>query len=237
MNRVIGILQTGDGAPELHTAFGDYPHIWQRWLSRHAGQVAARSYDVRRGILPKSPHECAGWIVTGSDDHVYDRLHWMPAAEEFLQQVHASQLPMLGICYGHQMMAHALGGQVERAATGLEIGLKEYRWSGRGHPVVLPAYHYDQVIQPPASARILAHNPTCPHAVLAYGTTALTLQGHPEFSVDYLRALIALDVDHPEDGPALRKGLCSLDRLTSGAEALSRELAAFLLGDPALLSS
>lgn len=228
MTKTIGILQTGEGAAELHASHGNYGKIWQDWLTQYASCARARCYDVRRGILPKSPHECDGWIVTGSDDHVYDRLAWMPAAEEFLRQIFAAKVPLIGICYGHQMLAHTLGGTVERAKTGLEIGLKRYKWAGHAEQVVLPAYHFDQVTHMPDGARLLASNATCPHAALAYDDHAITVQGHPEFTADYLRALISLDLDDPITGPTLRDGLKSLETLTSSAASISRTLGHFL---------
>lgn len=206
--RVIGILEVGgDSDPAIVKAHGTYPEMIERWLRASGADFTLLRYDPRTGELPASVTDCDGWIMTGSDDTAYHRLPWMLRCEDFLRTMHAAQRPFFGICFGHQLFAQALGGMVEKAPQGLQIGLKEYDW--QGERVVMPAYHFDQVVKAPEGAKVIATHPACSYAALAYGETALTVQGHPEFTPSYLRDLIA----PKQEQQVMRTALTSLDTM------------------------
>ena len=100
---------------------------------------------------------------------------------------------MIGLCFGHQLMADALGGSVRRHPGGPGIGIMEYRSADptASGTIALPAWHFDQVDKVPPGARVTLSSDFCPVAGLAFADTAVSFQAHPEFSTAYLSDLIA----------------------------------------------
>ena len=182
----IGILQTGHAPEELIAEFGDYGEMFARML-------AGRGFDfeifgVVDGHLPPSTGVADGWLVTGSRHATYEDHPWIPPLEALLRTAFAAGQPIAGICFGHQILAQALGGRVEKFAGGWAVGATEYRIGSK--TLTLNAWHQDQVVERPEGARVLASAPGCENAILAYGDTALSFQPHPEFEAGFLRGLI-----------------------------------------------
>jgi len=188
----IGILETGAPPAGLATAHGDYAAMMATLL----GPAHDYSrFDVRAGDLPDAPDTCDAYVVTGSAAGVNDGHAWFAALAEFLRAVRG-KARLIGICFGHQAIAHAFGGQVVKAPQGWGLGLSRYDLAASvpelGTTVAAMASHQDQVVVPPEGAEVLARNAFTPCAALAYaGGEALTLQFHPEFDAGYARALIA----------------------------------------------
>ncbi len=183
---LIGILQTGQAPDALRPVHGDYPDLFQRLL-RDRG-LSFRTWRVVEGELPSSPGDADGWLITGSRHGAYEPHAWIPPLEAFIREVRDAGVPLVGICFGHQIVAQALGGRVEKWQGGWHVGRTEYDWGGQ--TVALNAWHQDQVTEAPPGARVLATSPTCPNAALAYGDTILTVQAHPEFSQSFLADMI-----------------------------------------------
>ncbi len=191
----IGILQTGEAPAELHAAFGDYPQMFQRWLHAQDASLEFRLYRSLQGELPTAIDECSGWLITGSRCSVLEQTGWMQALQDFIREGVSARTPLVGICFGHQIMAQALGGRVEQAAGGWCLGRHSYRLNGAPQgdgSVALNAFHQDQVVSAPAAASVLASSDSCPLAMLTYGDHALSIQAHPEFSNDFVQALAEL---------------------------------------------
>ncbi|MEO0692966.1 MAG: type 1 glutamine amidotransferase, partial [Pseudomonadota bacterium] len=139
-------------------------------------------------IFPNSVHDCDGWLITGSKHGAYEDLPWIPRLEGFLRDAYAAKVPIVGICFGHQILAQALGGKVEKFTGGWSVGPTDYNWGGE--TVRLNAWHQDQVVALPEGAEVLASSDFCQYAALAYGDRALTVQAHPEYDDDAIRVLI-----------------------------------------------
>ena len=175
----IGILQCGHAAPEVLAEHGDYTDMFQRLLADHGFDFA--TWDVVDMDFPPGPRAADGWLLSGSRHGVYEDLPFIPPLEDFIREAHREKVPMVGICFGHQIIARALGGRVEKFDGGWAIGRHAYAFDGLGE-VAVNAWHQDQVIEPPAGARTIAQSDFCRHAGLAIGDHIYTIQPHPEFS-------------------------------------------------------
>ena len=188
----IGILAAGDTPSKLAPRFGHYPGMFERLLDGRG--YAWRTYDVPRGVLPADPAECDAYIVTGAAAGVYDPDPWIGELMGFLRAA-KGKAKLVGVCFGHQAMAQAFGGQVIKSPKGWGIGLHRYETrEGRpwmdGGAFALSASHQDQVVELPADARVVAGSDFCPNGMLEYDGGAISCQLHPEFAPDYSTALI-----------------------------------------------
>jgi len=198
----LGILQCDYVSPDLKPHFGGYPEMFQSLLTTNDVQPRYHVYDLMQEVFPDSAYECDGWLLTGSRFSVYDDARWIHRAHKFVRSVHEAGRPLIGICFGHQMIARALGGRVEKAELGWEVGLRTARifrqteWmEPREEALSLLVTHQDQVVEPPGEAVVLAGHDFCPFAMLQIDEHILTFQGHPEFSVDFLAQLIQSRVE------------------------------------------
>lgn len=198
----VGILEMGEVSEELRVRHGDFPSMFARVLGAVDPGIEFFTVSVVSGAdVPPAPDEADGWILTGSEHGVYDDLPWIEPVKEFLRRSLAARVPVVGICFGHQILAEAMGGRVEKSSHGWKLGVQDYEVVHRpGWMTDLPdrfsvgAMHQDQVIEKPEGATVLATSPTCPYAALAYGDPeaplAVTVQPHPEFTAEFLDALI-----------------------------------------------
>lgn len=188
MGSRIGLLMVGHIDPKSVHVAGDYPELFAGLLAGHDLELVR--YDLDEGRFPDSPAECDGWLCGPSRSSAYDPLPWRADAEELLRRIVATERPYVGICFGHQLLAQALGATVERAADGWQVGVRDYEivdhepWMGAPVPCIsLIASHQDQVVGLPDGAVLLARatDGGCPVAGFTLGRRAWTLQPHPEF--------------------------------------------------------
>ncbi len=183
---LIGILQTGQAPEALRDEMGDYPDFFRELLANRGLQF--RTFNVENMQFPVSVHDCDGWLITGSRHGVYEDHPFIRPLEDFVRKAVAEQVPLVGICFGHQLIAQAMGGKVERFDKGWAVGPTEYEFEGR--TVRLNAWHRDQVTDVPEGARVCASNEFCENAALVYGDSAFTIQAHPEFSDAFVDGLL-----------------------------------------------
>ncbi len=183
---LIGILQTGLAPETLAPTMGDYPDLFARLLDGHG--FAFRTYRVVEGAFPATVTDCDGWLITGSRHGVYEDHDWIPPLEDFIRASFAARVPMVGVCFGHQIIAQAMGGKVERYAAGWAVGATDYDFGGE--KITLNAWHRDQVTQVPDTAKVIATNDFCANAALLYDDRALTVQAHPEFRPEFVDGLM-----------------------------------------------
>lgn len=184
----IGILQTGQSPDEIRAKHGDYDQFFVKYLGGRGFEFD--SYPVLDGILPEGPEAADGWLITGSRFGVYEDHAWIPALEDFVRRVYAVGVPIVGVCFGHQILAQALGGRVEKFDGGWSVGPQDYTSDMFGDQSII-AWHQDQVTQRPADATVVASSEFCENAMLLYGKKALTIQPHPEFTAAFLADLLA----------------------------------------------
>ena len=189
----IGVLEAGAPPSGLRDRFGRYGAMFEQLLGAEAYEWAA--FDVRAGQLPPRPDACDAYLITGSSAGVYDPEPWIAKTEAFLRAARGKAV-LVGICFGHQLMAQAFGGRVIKSPKGWGIGLHRYEvrrrlaWMDDAATIASPASHQDQVVEPPPGAIVLAASDFTPFGMLAYDGTAISLQLHPEFDPAYARALI-----------------------------------------------
>ena len=161
---------------------------------------AFTAIDTVNGALPPEPAVFDGYIVTGSPASANDPDDWIAGLKRFIRQRVAAQVPLFGACFGHQVIASALGGQVEQSAHGWRLGLYEAPGSlalgDDGAPIRLYAAHKDQVTELPPGAVPLGGTADCPLAGYTVGNTVYSSQYHPEMPYEFVTALVEEIVDH-----------------------------------------
>jgi len=179
----IGILETGRPSTAVEQSHGDYPQAFETLLA--GNDFDFKTWDCLNGNIPDNVNAADGWLVTGSRNSVYEDLPWIPPLEEFIRDAYKDAVPLVGICFGHQLIAQALGGKVEKYKDGWMVGKKEYKATNSDETFTLNAIHQDQVVEKPTDATLIASSDSCANAVLAYGNKALTIQPHPEFNKSF----------------------------------------------------
>ena len=201
-NMHIGILKTDAVRPEWVPDFGEYPDMFIRLLQADPS-VSFSVWDVEEGCHPSESEIDAvdGFIITGSKSSVYDDKQWIRDLEALIQKLHAKRKKMVGICFGHQIIAKALGGEVSKSDKGWGVGIHTYDldkapFAGADDgQLKLVVSHQDQVHELPPGARNVVSNAHCENAGFVIGDHIFTLQGHPEFIDEYSEVIMALRYD------------------------------------------
>tara|TARA_R110002096_G_scaffold51912_2_gene135406 strand:+ start:1101 stop:1781 length:681 start_codon:yes stop_codon:yes gene_type:complete len=183
---LIGILVTGHVHETLIEKYGDYSSMFRRLLDGYG--FTFRTWNVVDLDFPASVHDADGWLLTGSRHGAYEDLTFIAPMEEFIRKAYAEGVPMAGICFGHQIMAQALGGKVAKFDKGWAVGAETYDFGDR--KLTLNAWHQDQVIEKPDDAEVIGSNAFCKYAALLYGDRAISVQAHPEIRDDYMEGLM-----------------------------------------------
>ena len=207
----LAILETGRPPAGLVARFGDYPAMFRRMVGPG---FDIDSFDVAGGELPADPAAYDAYLITGSPAGVYDPLPWIEPLKQFLRS--AKDRKMVGVCFGHQIMAEAFGGHVEKSDKGWGIGLQRYGigrvepWMDTIASISVPASHQDQVVKQPPNTQVLASSDFTPFAALAWtDRPAISVQFHPEFEPAYAKALIEA---RREKMPDADGAIASLDK-------------------------
>ena len=190
----LGILKTGRPPSTCIPEFGTYPDMFIRLLGPEAYDYSV--YAADEGELPQSPTACDAWLVTGASAGVYDPLPWIEPLKGFLNAARG-KAALIGICFGHQIMAEAFGGKAIKSPNGWGLGEQEYRvlkrepWMDDAPSFRLPGSHQDQVVELPPGAEVIAASDFTPMGALAWrDQPAISMQLHPEFEPAYATALI-----------------------------------------------
>lgn len=227
------IIRTGRAPDSIRARHGDFPH-WFR-LGTRLEPHQLRVVDVAAGEALPSPKEVAGAMITGSAAMVTERADWSEHTAGWIRQAMDAELPLFGVCYGHQLMAHALGGKVDYLPGGREIGTQPIELlRGSAFDPLLAALpssfrahttHEQSVLEPPAGSTVLARSARDPHQLLRYGPKAISTQFHPEFNAEVMRAYIRRKhADMQREGTDPRRTFCTV-AATPVARGLLRQFA------------
>jgi len=199
----IGLLQCDHVADDLLENHVDYQDMFTNLILEQDESIEISIYDLTINQFPVELSACDGYIFTGSRYSAYEDLPWINQAKSLVVNLHTSNIPTIGICFGHQLIAEALGGRVMKAEDkGWGVGVQHWKvanqhdWMG-DRPLsnlALLASHQDQVIKTPEDSQVIASSDFCPIAGFQLGSM-LTFQGHPEFSSQYNNDLISKRVE------------------------------------------
>ena len=223
----IGILKTDAVRPEWVPNFGEYPDMFQRLFKQVDPSLEFVTWDVEQGELPSLTGGVDGYIITGSKSSVYDDKPWIRDLEVFVRQLNAERRNLVGICFGHQLIAQALGGEVGKSPKGWGVGVHAYDITdqslqdGEGNSLQLLASHQDQVMIQPARAEVIATNEHCSIAGMRIGEHTLTFQGHPEFIPAFSREIMSFRREMIGD-ERVAEGMASLDQVHHQGERVAR---------------
>jgi len=194
----IGVLEAGPNVASLADRYGSFTDMFQAWLEPVADDATFVGFRAYENGLPESVAACDAYMVTGSAASVFDSTPWIASLSDFIVAA-ASDRKIAGICFGHQLVAQAFGGTVERSEKGWGAGVQHYDVAADGAPdwmtpcrkrVILGASHQDQVTSLPPNAQPLAGNSFCPNAMMLIGDNVLAVQPHPEFPPLFMAGLI-----------------------------------------------
>ena len=205
----IGILKCGQSPEIIRAEFGDYDTMCEKLLDGRGFEF--QSWHVEAMDFPASVHEADGWLLTGSRHGAYEAHPFIAPLEAFIREAYEAEVPLVGICFGHQLIAKALGGTVVKSPKGWSVGAQDYDFGGE--TISLNAWHQDQVVTLPRDARVLGESSFCNYAALIYGDRALTVQAHPEFSDAFLQGLI----DHRSKGIVAPELVAAAEQRMGGA--------------------
>jgi GMP synthase-like glutamine amidotransferase len=233
MSLRICILETDHLRPELADTYTGYGEMFKQLFADQPIEAEFEVFNVVDGHYPPEDRHYDAYLVTGSKADSFGTDPWIQRLKEFLLKRYENGDKLLGICFGHQLLALLLGGHTERAEQGWGVGVHQYRLQAR-EPWMQPALedlsllisHRDQVVRPPENATILASSEFCPVAAYRIDDRVLCFQGHPEFVVDYSRAL--LDARQDALGEALYKQALSTLEQTHHGKAVGEWMLRFV---------
>jgi len=210
----VGLLVCDQVKEAYRTEFGDYPEMFRVLFPNYEFEC----YQVYQGIFPENVMDCDVYMATGSSHSVYEDLAWINQTKAFIRALYKANRYFIGFCFGHQLMASALGGKVEKAEIGWCIGVHEFEvfqlkyWMRPAKTQVnFLMMCQDQVIELPPNTIRLAGSKDCPNAIMQVGERMMSIQGHPEFSAVYNQTLMESRVERIGVNK-VAKGIASLKK-------------------------
>ncbi len=196
-NICIGILETGLPPAEFRQQYASYPDMFRDLLVACDTNLSFKYFAVLDNEIPTDVNECDAWLFTGSKYGVYEQHQWIPQLTQLIKTAYKQDIPMVGICFGHQLIAQALGGKVVKSDRGWSLGVAKYQLNyrpdwllGAHSDFSIQAFHQDQVVELAENCQVVASSEFCPYAALDYNARAISFQGHPEFSAEYTQTLL-----------------------------------------------
>ena len=186
----IGVLVCDDLHEALVPQWGTYFKLFERLLDDPEDGLTTQGFRVHAGEWPAHPNDMDGWIVTGSRASVHEAADWVSALMDFVRRIDEVMLPLVGVCFGHQLIHAALGGKTARAEAGWQLGNYPVRCESpfaglqAGDRLNLLAVHQDNVVHPASGFTRLAASANVPWYASSRNKV-FTIQGHPEFDREF----------------------------------------------------
>lgn len=231
----IGVLAAGITPEELIDQHGSYADMIINLLNTTDEKFEFEVFDVRLDHFPTDLSQFDGWAISGSRNNVSENLPWMPKLKTLILQAYEAKQPIVGICFGHQIIADAFGGKVDRYEGGWGLGLHSYDIKPGFESVVdktqfaINAVHQDQVIIKPENSEVLASSGFCQNAGLIYGDLIMTFQAHPEFKMDFEKDLINVRAGDAFPVEESKDALASLEGKETDSRSVANWFAKFLM--------
>ena len=213
----ICILETDVLRPELVDQYDSYGRMFEQLFARQPIAAEFKVYNVMEGHYPPDSERYDAYLVTGSKADSFGSDAWIQTLKTYLLERYNRGDKLLGVCFGHQLLALLLGGKAERAVQGWGVGIHQYRMANKPtwmspdlEDLTLLISHQDQVTQLPEKATLLASSEFCPIASYCIGDQVLCFQGHPEFVPDYSRSILNIRQDVYGD-QVYQQGINSLE--------------------------
>lgn len=194
---IVAILQYDHTLEKYRDRFGDYPEMIQRMFKGTAQPLFFDTYDCKCGQFPPDINKYDFYITTGSKASAFEELEWVKESIQFIQLLYKYKKKLIGICFGHQLMAMALEGKVERSEKGWGVGIARNRvianpqWmSKKTSKIDILVSHQDQITELPSETLLIAESDFCPFFAVQWGEHFLSIQGHPEWNREYSRTLM-----------------------------------------------
>lgn len=215
----------------IQKGFPGYPELFKALLPKFSFEI----YNVCDGVFPTSASVCDGWLITGSKYSVYDEIDWILKLRGFVTEIATADKYCIGVCFGHQMLGEAMGGKVLKSEKGWCVGVHQFevlrteKWMAPFQPKLnLLMSCQDQIQVLPPNSLVLAKSPLCPVGIIKIGSKMLGIQGHPEFSADYVKSLME-DRTNRIGEETVKRGIESL-RLSTDSLVLALWMEDFLNG-------
>lgn len=193
----IGLLSCVHLDEQMVREHGTYANLFEAVFSETHPKPELIVFDVLEGEYPADIDDCDAYLISGSPAGVHDDLPWIHALEAFIIQLHQRKKKLIGVCFGHQLIAKVFGGEVGLSSKGWGIGVSQNQVT-QTKPWMTPecaqfnilASHQDQIIKLPKQAEILASNAHCEYYLLQWTEDMISIQGHPELNKTFLKALM-----------------------------------------------
>ena len=193
----LAILKTDYVRTEWVPEFGEYPDMFEAVFRKCEAEISFQTFDTQLDEYPDDLNEFDAYLITGSKSSVYDKELWIEKLMEFVRKLNKLQKKLIGICFGHQLVAEALGGTVQKSSKGWGVGVHKHTFSeipewhdSQSHHFNILVSHQDQIVRNADGVKVLAGSEFCENAVCQLDEHILTFQGHPEFIPDYSREII-----------------------------------------------
>ncbi|MCB0420867.1 MAG: hypothetical protein KDD61_07715 [Bdellovibrionales bacterium] len=204
---MIGLLDAYDPEKNREPYHSEYTKLAVDGLKNLTDSSRVQVYKVAQGQMPKNGSECRLWVISGSPASVYEELPWIHQLRNFVIELDSHKYPLLGLCFGHQMIASALGGKVEKSSKGWGVGTRSFPivqqklWMNPSATEIRLIYsHQDQVVRLPKESDCLGTSPFCEYEMYCKGSHILSMQGHPEFSKAFAESRLESRKSHmPQD--------------------------------------